>query len=77
MERDDEQLLRHSTREMAEFLVIFYRELRAAGLPKRVCEQVTLAQWNQTIAGNQAEAIAKTLLDTITNSIDGADADDD
>ena len=57
MDRDDEQLLRHSTRELAEFLAIFYRELRVAGLPKSVAKKLTVAQWHQLLASGQTEAL--------------------
>ncbi len=63
MERDDEQILRHSTRELARFLSIFYDELRAAGLPRKVAEQLTIGQWAQLQANSQVEQIAQNLLE--------------
>ena len=62
MERDDEQLLRHSTRELASFLAIFYDELRQAGLPRKVAEKLTVAQWTQLQINNQVEELAKGIL---------------
>lgn len=65
MDRDDEQLLRHSSREVARFLSIYYDELRAAGLPRKVAEQLTVAQWVQLQTDGRIDALASNLLDQI------------
>lgn len=72
MDRDDEQILRHSTRELAAGLMIFYEELRSAGLPRKVAEKLTVAQWTLLQANGQAEVLARTLLEGI-NSLEGED----
>ena len=61
MERDDEQLLRHSTRELARFLSIFYDELRAAGIPRRLAERLTYGQWQQLQLNGQMDQITQAL----------------
>jgi len=65
MDLDDEQVLRHSTREIASFLAVVYEELRAAGLPKRVAESITIAQWTAAVSTGQAEELARKLLEGI------------
>lgn len=74
MDRDDEQILRHQTREMATFLSIFYEELREAGLPRKLSERITLGQWMQLQTNGQVEELAaqlaKGIIDDITKDSD-------
>lgn len=72
MDRDDEQLLRHQTRELAKFLSVFYEELRAAGLPKRLASQITLGQWVQVQSNTQVEEMAQQLVRGILEDIASA-----
>ncbi len=68
MERDDEQLLRHNTREMGEVIAIFYHELVASGVPKKVAEKLTIAQWGNLITSGQSTAMLETLLESLKES---------
>jgi len=67
LERDDEQLLRHNTRQLADFLSVFYDELRDSGLSRRLAERLTVAQYMSLNANGQAETIAR-LLDGLNDA---------
>jgi hypothetical protein len=59
MDRDDAQLQRHASRQMAESLTIFYREMLRAGLPRWVAGIVTREHYRWLMSSNPMDVVAE------------------
>ena len=76
MERDDEQLLRHSTREVGSYLCILRDELRGCGLSDSVVEQIVISQYHQLQSIGMA-AEMNTMLEKFATSLQGFEEEDE
>ena len=59
MDADDAQVQRHASRQMAETLTIFYREMLKAGLPRWVAGIVTREHYRWLMSSNPMDVVAE------------------
>ena len=59
MDADDAQVQRHASRQMAESLTIFYREMLKAGLPRWVAGVVTREHYRWLMSSNPADVVVE------------------
>jgi len=80
MERDDEQLIRHSTREVGKYLSLLRDELRGCGLPDTIVDPIVISQYHQIQAAGIASEVSS-MLEKFSASLqmlpsDGEDEDE-
>lgn len=57
IELDDLQQLRHGASVVGQYIAVFYRELRTAGVPRKLARKVAFDQWTKIGQDDQTEAL--------------------
>lgn len=70
LDLDDLQVLRHGASIVGAYLNVFYRELRAAGVPRKLARQATFDQWVRVQTSDQTEAL-KAMQETMRQFMEG------
>lgn len=76
IELDDLQQLRHGARVVGEYMAVYYRELRTAGVPRKLARKLAFDQWIQVRTSEQTNALQQAL-EAFMQQLGGGSPDDE